>query len=393
MRATRRACLLIAGVVLSLGSAAIGADLGWEQVVGDENGPGNGFGDPENQTVGAMAEFAGDLYVGLSFNSSGCQIWRSGDGINWTQTGFDGFGSSANTQARAMGVFENRLYVSTFNSSSGTEVWRTDNGTTWEQINADGFGDSHAWAADSMTVFQGRLYVGAGNASTGTEIWTFDGSLWEQVNTNGFGDPLFNGAEDLVIFENALYVTNDYNGASGHIWRSTNGTSWTQVFPIGSGSTNSALPSMAAFDGYLYTGTYRAFDGAEVWRSPDGTNWKKVASGGFSDDRNGEVSALTVFGAALYASTVNSPAHGLPISGTEIWRTTDGVTWTQVNADGFGDAINRETTTTTVFDGALYAGVYLDFMVGGGCELWRLPLVFDDDFESGGTTAWNVSVP
>jgi hypothetical protein len=43
----------------------------------------------------------------------------------------------------------------------------------------------------------------------------------------------------------------------------------------------------------------------------------------------------------------------------EVWRTTDGTTWTQANPDGFGNSNNSGTylnNNVTVFSNGLYIG-------------------------------------
>ena len=45
---------------------------------------------------------------------------------------------------------------------------------------------------------------------------------------------------------------------------------------------NDGVSSMAVFRGYLYVGTYRS-TGCEVWRSSDGTTWEQVDTGGFAE--------------------------------------------------------------------------------------------------------------
>ena len=62
---------------------------------------------------------------------------------------------------------------------------------------------------------------------------------------------------------------------------------------------------------------------------------------------------MAVYNGALYAAANN------PVSGVELWRSTDGVTWAQVNADGFGEAgigVSLWSNGTTVFHGNLLIG-------------------------------------
>jgi hypothetical protein len=103
-------------------------------------------------------------------------VWRSSDGMTWTQVNANGFGDGNNVGAYSMAVFGSDLYVGTSNSSTGAEVWRSSDGTTWTQVNANGFGDGNNWTARSMAVFGSYLYAGTLNMSTGTEVWRTDGT-------------------------------------------------------------------------------------------------------------------------------------------------------------------------------------------------------------------------
>jgi hypothetical protein len=42
----------------------------------------------------------------------------------------------------AMKEYKNALYATTYNNATGVEVWRTLDGVTWSQVNSDGFGSS-----------------------------------------------------------------------------------------------------------------------------------------------------------------------------------------------------------------------------------------------------------
>jgi hypothetical protein len=50
--------------------------------------------------------------------------------------------------------------------------------------------------------------------------------------------------------------------------------------------------------------------------------WQQVVGDGFGDINNIKIESLVVYNGALYAAANN------PVSGVELWRSTDGVTWT-----------------------------------------------------------------
>jgi hypothetical protein len=80
-------------------------------------------------------------------------------------------------------------------------------------------------------------------------------------------------------------------------------------------------------------------------------SWTQVNADGFGDVNNRATYAMATFGGELYTGTNNNS------TGTEIWR-YDGALWTQVNTDGFGNATNTHTYCMAVYDGRLYAGTY-----------------------------------
>ena len=62
-----------------------------------------------------------------------------------------------------------------------------------------------------------------------------------------------------------------------------------------------------------------------IWRSANGTSWSQSNSAGFGDPDNAAAETLAVFGGALFAGTKNLPG------GCEVWRGFS----PSVFADGF----------------------------------------------------------
>ena len=173
-----------------------------------------------------------------------------------------------------MAVFDGYLYAATAqwlawstDSHTGLEVWRTNDGINWSQVNTDGFGNR-----DNMSPwiesFNGQLYVAANGPTTGVQIWRCvqcDGTDWSKVAEN------FNGNTEatiyyLIEFENYFYtgLSNPPDGSG--IWRTANGTDWTRVSIDGFGDSNNGILSGANFKGDLYFGTTNQANGGEIWR-------------------------------------------------------------------------------------------------------------------------------
>ena len=259
----------------------------------------------------------------------------------------------------------------------------------WEQVNEDGFGDVHNIGTWPWVVFGDYVYVGTESYweteggeshSTGGQLWRgSEDNDWEQVNEDGFGNVNNSMIWPGTVFGGYLYVgaENNLGDEGGGIWRSQTGDpgSWEQVVTNGFGdATNAWVIPWVVFDGYLYAGTSkeRTTEGScEVWRSPDGITWQQVNTDGFGDANNSEEPIyMSVFGDYFYIGTYNSSTGG------EIWRTkglggppfTD---WEQANTDGFGDPNNNTSLGTgVVFKDNLYVGTSNN-TTGG--QIWRSP--------------------
>lgn len=135
----------------------------------------DGLGYAGNSYVAAMAEFHGDLYIGLRNTATGGQVWRSGDGLSWTPVFTDGLGAKARARPYGLIVHDDRLVVVFSRIDLGAEAWQTSDGLTWEQIASGGWGNSNNGMADyfdkAAAVFRGSLYIGTLNETDGGEIW------------------------------------------------------------------------------------------------------------------------------------------------------------------------------------------------------------------------------
>ncbi len=89
--------------------------------------------------------------------TTGGEIWRTSDGINWSQVNTDGFGSGDNTSAVTVEVFDGKLYAGTWNSATGGQIWRSPNGATWEQVMQDGFGKAENKDIAGLIPFRGGM--------------------------------------------------------------------------------------------------------------------------------------------------------------------------------------------------------------------------------------------
>jgi hypothetical protein len=247
-----------------------------------------------------------------------------------------------------------------------------------------------------------NLYAVADN----TEKIEISNNNWEQVNEDGFGRWTNRGPRGIANFNNSLIIgtiANNYpdydirinltwpfftffkdfaemtlnkKGVIGcEIW-SYNGTSWiplvanhgSAIMPAGFGNNNNyQIAVLIPYKGYLYAGTTNDETGCEVWRTRSiNEEWEKVVDAGFGNKYNLWVMSAEIFNDELYTGTAS-------VFGTEVYKTSDGVNWTQVVGEsaktkpGFGNLHNINTYSMEVYDSCLYIGT----ASRRGCELWR----------------------
>ncbi|MFP4394588.1 MAG: hypothetical protein ACLFTI_04920 [Anaerolineales bacterium] len=335
--------------------------------------------------------FDRQLYVGMEAdNDYGARIWRTKSGVrvaaaqaDWEEVAADAeglpFGNTLviqNDHIDSLAVFEGVLYASTANggpSTYGTLVYSSAAGASnsWTQVISSGFGDVHNTNFKDLQVFQGWLCGGTQNKQTGAQVWcTEDGATWVQKNHGGFGATV-NDTRTFEIWSGYVYSDALYFGAQteddedggdrGTLYRATDLTpsqpTWTRLF---TGPVKSRrVDILGDLDGFLYIATDGEGAGIHIYRSATGDagTWSQVNATGMDDDANNAgavVDGAAVYNGALYVAVTNLT------TGVEVWRTT-GVTqsgglvdWTQVGADGLGDADNGYSELIP-FNGYLYA--------------------------------------
>lgn len=135
---------------------------------------------------------------------------------------------------------------------------------------------------------------------------------------------------------------------------------WQQVNSNGFGDPQTGeVTALEAFNGYLYAGTHNPidpaplFDGAQIFRSSDGLTWTPVSQPGFGNSHDIAPPAILdfiVYNNQLYAGTGRGNA-------SQVWRSLNGTTWAPMDVTGFSDPDNVAVTAFAVYDGRIYAGV------------------------------------
>jgi len=297
----------------------------WQPVVG------NGF-DGSGQWMDVLFVFNNQLYAGTANDWDGGQLWRSSDGLNWevvTPVGFDG---AKNQEIMQLATYGNQLYMATWAwYGDGLELWHSPSGDSddWTQIATGGLDDTGNETLLSLQSFGGYLYASTFNMDTGVEIWRSDTGgtgTWTQVNDDGFGDG-GNYEGVLAVLNGYLYAATSHAlGDSAQIWRCQvcDGSDWTQVSdPFGNPDVNRST-GLKALNGELFLATAeKCGDGCDkgikVYRSTNGTTWTESASDGFGNKNNFRTyrsNGMATFNEQIYIGTGNWA------NGAQIWRAT-----------------------------------------------------------------------
>lgn len=237
----------------------------------------------------------------------------------------------------------------------------------WEQVLGNGhgpgssFGNPANTSIDTLINIRSGLYASTWNNTTGTEIWkSTNGTTWTQLANDGFGDPknatihfatkefkgyLYGGTDNSATTNEGV----DIPGEGAEIFRS-DGTTWQKVASDVFGKENIGFTSLIEFKSQLYGVSWNR-SGMEIWRTQDGVNWNQVMKGGFGYERNQFAKAVQVFKDQLYIGTSWNNT-----TGGQVWRTKDGIKWEQANQNGFGDPANTDVTSLLVYGGKIYAG-------------------------------------
>ncbi len=216
-----------------------------------------------------------------------------------------------------------------------------------------------------------------------------NGAAWTQLTSTTGGDPqLFDRFFDFV-WNIAVHPTNGhvYAATYGAIARSTDeGNSWTSVRGAPAAPPNSEMTDVAiASNGTIYaSGSPGALTLQGVWRSTDGTNWTNVTPNDMSAVRRIVIGVARSNPSVVYL-LAETPAAGL--NDHSLWRSADGgTTWVNrsANLPAYGGNVGNFNSQNS-YD--LVITVKPDnenVVIIGGTNLYRST----DGFASTGNSAW-----
>ncbi len=233
-----------------------------------------------------------------------------------------------------------KLYVMGGNNGSDlNDVWSSPDGITWTQATSSASWPTRTWP--QCISYNNKLWVMGGYrhalSHEVNDVWysTDDGATWIQSTASASWG--IRHAHFVTVYQDKMWVAGGMQSYPSSIflndvWYSTDGVNWTQA-------TASAAWSVRQQSGFFnwqgkmwVTGGYGAGGGINsTYYSTDGITWTQAsASAGWS----GRYGTLGFF---LYNNQLwlaGGYDYGISDSYNDIWNTSDGVTWTQVSANG-----------------------------------------------------------
>lgn len=308
---------------------------------------------------------------------------------SWVQVVGAGFGDRNNLGISAFHVFQGHIYAATnhLDNSGGilvlgpgpAQVWRSPDGQSWSRVTA------FSPPLEPPQAFQGIFFMADSGETTpqyfylaaGRAIYrSTNGTTWTQINGNDSGFNLTGNraVAGLVLKETAgtlfLYAgTANDNGAQ--IWRipfdATSG--WEMVLDFASEDPSvTVVTYLYVWKERLYAGTLGGLGGAHIYTSDSGNENSWVKNLGFDDSvdpNNVNVAAIIAFKGQLYVSTQNK------VSGGQLWRSSDSQVWDRVVEDGFGNPLNEELHRLSVAQGQIWVTTFT--VAPAATQVWRSP--------------------
>lgn len=307
------------------------------------------FGGRDFQMIFSLAMFKGQLYAGTTRSGMGAQIWRQTK-TGWEAVTMDGFEDGGNGGIDHLYEYRGYLYATTYHcmdenctTSNGGQIWRSLDGATWEPVTVDGFGDPANYEIFRLGKLGTQLCAAIMDFNSLSHLWcseSGEAGTWTDQLMGGFMD----GTQPVAIlslqeYKGAYFAAGQSKIDDEHyeavVFRKTTTTGWETIpFPQG---VNVVASDLAVYKDYLYAITHAAPENtAQILRCKvcDGTDWVRVDNGFGANVFNRRMGALEPTKSALYAVTGNMT------DGLSVWKSTDGLKWSQVGPYGLGSSNN-----------------------------------------------------
>jgi ubiquinone/menaquinone biosynthesis C-methylase UbiE len=319
------------------------------------------------------------LYVSTMSSSKapGALIMRSTDGLEFTPITERGMGNPDVSSFRALVGFNGRLFVSPSGKgrlwafTESPVVLESSNPLSgaWRPASTPGFGDDSNQAIFEMAVFDNHLYAGTANPTGGYQIWKTRADRnppykWKKIVTNGaYRGKLNQAAMTMFVFGGALYVGSGIR-RGGHDRELKTGPAAAELIRIHPDDSWDLIAGRQRF-------------------TPDGLKVPFSGLGpGFGNPFAGYIWSMAHFEGCLYLGTYDSSVflsfvelEKLPPKkreqlrsigvdrivdrwgGFDLWSSSDGVRWTRITCNGFGNSYNYGLRTMLGTPDGLFLGV------------------------------------
>ena len=222
-----------------------------------------------------------------------------------------------------------------------SDVWSSDNGINWVSVTSNLF---EARRGHTLTVFDNKLWPIGGVTNTESfldDVWySEDGTTWVNATptTPYFGEVFYHSA---FVFNSKLYVIAG-EGDNASVWSSTNGFDWIQ-------ETNNAFPNRNYAKTVVFNDEVYVIGGLnilnvrlnEIWKSSDGVIWTEVNANAPIFSPRTEHTA-TVYNNKVWV--IAGREGSIPTVFGDIWYSSDMINWTEYeDIEGDGGIYSHST--------------------------------------------------
>jgi hypothetical protein len=283
------------------------------------------FGQPSFVVTSCMTTYANKIYVGgsldnqtkaarLSYSSSGDKasfiadagftaLALSDSSHNLLSLEKDPTGTYlfAGTEANGYYPALYRYDGSTWSNFSSSLNWLSNDSSYYGKITAIAFYTSSG-SNDSVYIAVQPSGMGM-SFGFGTQVYksSVTNQSWSLVDS--FPAYASGDIADFAVFNNQLYfITKDYP----RVWTIDNASTFVAVSDTGfyDFSNNGAFGAMTVYNNELYVGTNNSYDGSELWKSANGNTWTQVDTSGLGyGDFLHTIMDLSDYNGALYLMT------------------------------------------------------------------------------------------
>jgi N-acetylneuraminic acid mutarotase len=311
---------------------------------------------PVLPTIAWTASIAATVFNNAMWIVIAGQSYSSTDGITWTPRSVVGaIDGSTPREHASLTVYNGELwYIGgakvvlvnpspvVFQRFAQNDVWHSPDGINWTRLTPNAFAARQQHAAfvlnNRLWVFGGQTVNPAGfPGPPPKDAWsTTDGVTWAQQALDTEID--FSWLQGVVQqTDRVTLIGGVLRAYSNKVWQTTNGESWTELAPFD--FAPNLLSRGAVFKDAMWLiggGRLDGLDTNEIWRSSDGLTWSRVNTAGqiFSPRDSHRV---LVFNERLWVIggwDFFTAEGGTETFNNEVWSSADGVTWTKHTPSG-----------------------------------------------------------